>query len=179
MLLFNKTLLRSNQLLFAQFQQLMETAFPLNERRNPGDFALQLEEKDFHIEAFISEDQELLGFITWWELTDFCYVEHFAVAEGYRNKGWGEILFGQFQKTQSKPIIAEVEPPTDLLSQRRIRFYERQGMAVLPYAYQQPPYHKGFPFLEMLIISQTKEMDFAAFTLVKNEIYAKVYKCFV
>ncbi len=177
--LLNKTLLCANQLLFAQFQQLMETAFPLNERRSPADFVLQLEEKDFHIEAFISDDQELLGFITWWELTDFCYVEHFAVAEVYRNKGWGEILFGQFQKTQLKPIIGEVEPPTKPLSQRRIRFYERQGMAVLPYAYQQPPYHKGFPFLELLIISQAKEMDFIAFTLAKNEIYAKVYKHFV
>ena len=125
--------------------ELYESAFPADERRSTEEWMRYAQEKEnFHVYPFFDVNaHELCGFISFWEFEDFTYVEHFAVKEPYRGQGTGQMVFGIFLSlydARSLPVILEVEPPTDDLTRRRIWFYERCGMELLPYDYTQPPY---------------------------------------
>jgi ribosomal protein S18 acetylase RimI-like enzyme len=155
-------------------QALYQSAFPADERREFGDL-LALAETQNEMQIKIKKlGGELLGFIIYWEFENFIYVEHFAVNERFRGNGHGAKIFQNFLQNAKKTIILEVEPPENLVAEKRIKFYERLGMILNYFPYTQPPYSTGKNPVNMLIMS-SKNINENDFKSIKNEIFEKVY----
>ncbi|WP_165154809.1 GNAT family N-acetyltransferase [Parabacteroides sp. ZJ-118] len=151
-------------------------SFPEEERR---DFSLvrRLLEEDNRFEMYaLLRDGIYVGFITGWQFEDFVYVEHFAIEESVRDSGIGAKAMTGFLALRKDPVVLEVEMPTEEMSKRRIRFYERLGFVLDHHVYFQPPYREGEAFLEMRLMMYG-ELDLGqSFERIKTAIHQNVYK---
>lgn len=162
--------------LFSELYKILEYSFPENER---GDFNDQFAKSncpEFRTMT-LSEDGKILGFLNFWELSDFVYLEHFAVAKELRGKGLGSELIRQLcALCTGKTIVLEAEPPAlNEFSARRIEFYRRLGFHTNPFPYKQPPYHKGDEPVELVIMSRPQPLSESDFNEKISEIYRRVY----
>ena len=159
-------------------ETLMQTAFPLQERRNAD---LQREYTDnqpnFHTLVILIENGPI-GLITYWELDGFNYIEHFAINENVRNKGYGQEALKQLKEEIEGMIVLEVEEPIDELTKRRIEFYQRQGFTIQDMPYQQPPYRKGHDWFPMKLMTLGGEDFSIQYEKVKNNIYREAYNIY-
>lgn len=160
---------------YAFVEQLMHTAFPQEERR---DTLQQREYSDTHplfCNNIILEDEKPVGMISYWNMEDFYYIEHFAIDPTLRNGGYGKRVLEAIKEQLQYPIVLEVEEPTDEMSTRRINFYKRLGFILHEKPYMQPPYRKGDSGLPMfLMVYGEMDMD-NNFEKVKNTLYKEVY----
>lgn len=162
--------------LFSELYKILEYSFPYDERR---DFEHQLEKlksPEFRTMT-LSENGKVLGFLNFWELAGFVYLEHFAVDKSLRGKGLGSELIRQLCGIcTGKTIVLEAEPPElNEFSSRRIEFYKRLGFCTNPFIYFQPSYHKDGKPVELVIMSQAKPLSEGDFKDKVREIYRKVY----
>ena len=152
-----------------------EDSFPPEERR---DYELVLSlianEPRFSLTA-LTRDEQYAGFITGWDFGAFIYLEHFAIDESMRNGGIGSKAFKAYLEQLDKPVVLEVEMPTDEMSRRRIGFYERLGLTLDTHTYFQPPYRKGDDSLEMRLMTYGSLDLEKEFNHVKEMIYKHVY----
>ncbi len=139
--------------LFPASWELYETAFPTEERRAKDYHIETMTKSEFHAEAVL-DDYTLIGIIFWWDLTNFRFVEHLATTPSVRGKGYGDQILREFIAESDKPIILEVEHPTEELSRRRIGFYERIRFILNNHPYRHPSYQqiKG-EFVELMIMT--------------------------
>lgn len=106
------------------------------------------------------EDGHIRGFISFWRINDFVYVEHLAVAPQQRGKGVGRDMMLRMLRSTRRPCVLEVEPPVDSLTRRRIRFYESLGLTPRPKInYTQPPYASGGKSVPLLIMASPSLSD--------------------
>ena len=156
-------------------ESLMQTAFPLQERRNVD---LQREYTDnkphFHTLVILVENKPI-GLITYWKLDSFNYIEHFAIKENLRNKGYGQEALKQLKEEIEGMIVLEVEEPIDELTKRRIEFYQRQGFTIQDMPYQQPPYRKGDDWFPMKLMTLRDKNFSSEFERIKESIYKEAY----
>ncbi|WP_332367848.1 GNAT family N-acetyltransferase [Spirosoma telluris] len=82
---------------------------------------------DMHLCALVTANQ-LVGFIIYWQWPDVLFIEHFAIDPALRGQQFGQQALAQLVRTDYTHVILEVERPEDETSQRRVRFYERQGL---------------------------------------------------
>ena len=162
--------------LFSEIFEILEYSFPEDERR---DFDAQLAKSncpEFRTMT-LSDNGKLLGFLNFWELSDFVYLEHFAVDKNIRGKGLGSELIRQLCAIcTGKTIVLEAEPPAlNEFSARRIEFYRRLGFHTNPFPYKQPPYRAGGEPVELVIMSQPTPLSESDFTEKIREIYQRVY----
>ncbi len=174
----SKESLLSDSILFANFWKLMEEAFPLDERRDKYSFESMLPETDFVVKLFVDYKNDPVAFISWWHIKNFRYVEHFMVSSLHRSGGIGSKIFNDFLTEENTSVILEVEPIIDILTERRVNFYNRLGLELLPFNYMQPPYHNNFPFKPMLLMSNFSGIDTNQIGHVVKEIHQKVYRSF-
>ena len=162
---------------FKQFWNLMSLSFPEHERRECEDVKFLLKTDNFVVKATFNQNCELEHFITHWNLEEFIFIEHFALSHRLRGKGIGSSVLRSFMEHENRPIVLEVEPPTDSISRRRIRFYERLGFTLFNWNYQQPPYRPSDKFLTLLLMTNSPELlkNENGFQLVKTEIHRHVY----
>lgn len=169
-------LTKSNEVSF--IENLYIESFPLSERR-PVETMLDLYKGDLpFVIAVTLEDDNIVGFLTYWDLDEFIFAEHFAISPEFRNGGYGRKVMDLFIKDITKPIILEVELPTTILSERRIGFYQRIGFRLWENVqYQQPAYHKDGIAIPM------KLMTYGSLDVEKNlidirsKLYSVVYNC--
>ncbi|MDR2948631.1 MAG: GNAT family N-acetyltransferase [Prevotella sp.] len=158
-------------------ENLYIESFPLSERR-PVETMLELYKDDtpFVISVTIEDDQ-LVGFLTYWDLGEFIFAEHFAISAEFRNGGYGRKVMELFMQVP-KPIILEVELPTTILSERRIGFYQRLGFRLWDNVqYQQPAYYdhtNAIPMKLMTYGNMNVERDLID---IRSKIYGVVYNC--
>ena len=164
--------------LFSELFKMLEYSFPEDERRDFNDQLAKSKCPEFRTMT-LSEDGIILGFLNFWELSDFVYLEHFAVDKNLRGKGLGSELIRQLcALCTGKTIILEAEPPElNEFSARRIEFYRRLGFHTNPFPYRQPPYRKGDEPVELVIMSRPKPLSEDDFRGKIREIYRKVYGC--
>lgn len=123
----------------------------------------------------IEVDGRFAGFVFFWILDGFCFVEHFAIESTFRSKGIGSFITVWLEE-QYHSLVLEAEPVgTSMEADRRIRFYERAGYRILDTTYWQPAYRVGGSPVCMLLIY--KNIDFTKHTSqsIQKEIYQKVY----
>lgn len=156
--------------------QLYEQAFPRCERRDTAQWVkLIASHPAFRVEA-IEQGGGFAGFISYWEFSTFCYVEHFAVASNLRGGGIGGKAIEALIRAQApKPLVLEIEPPADALTRRRHDFYARHGLHLSTAPYLQPPYHADEAPLPLALM--TTDSDFLAHHLdeVINTVHRQVY----
>ena len=87
--------------------------------------------------------------MAYWDLGDFFFVEHLAVAKDYQGKRLGSRIMSEFVENANKRIVFEVEDPNSmegkekLDAQRRIMFYLKLGFYVNSSClYRQPVLNK-------------------------------------
>ena len=94
-----------------------------------------------------------MGFLSYWNFEGYTYVEHFAVTPAKRGLNIGTKMLNHLIREVSPNVLLEVEPPTDSLTEKRIKFYERNGFRVRgEFKYTQPPTALR-KVLEMLIMT--------------------------
>lgn len=141
-----------NHPLFEASWLCYDAAFPPEEKRNYEKHSLLFTIPEYHLEGVLSEGN-LIGFITWWKLGEWIYIEHFATNELVRGKGFGQKILEKFLSGHTGKIVLEVELPEDDLSHRRIAFYERMGFHLNRHPYTQPPLQEGLPEIPLFTMT--------------------------
>ena len=128
------------------------------------------------LSTFISQlsTQHPLGLLTTWHFEKFIYIEHFAIDPNLRSQGYGTEAINTFIQEQDKPIILEAEPPTDDITRRRIRFYERCGLTLYDFPYIQPAYTPESNPVELRLMG-TLDTNDTPLTLVSKILHREVY----
>ncbi len=156
-------------------EELLHTAFPVNERRDDDRQRWNADnEEQFHCLLALDEKSPV-GVLTYWDFDTFIYIEHLAIDETLRGKGYGKDVLGTFFGSHTKPVVLEVEHPTDETSRRRIGFYKRCGLHLWECDYCQPPYRAEddwFPMYLMVTRGASFENDYPH---MRKTIYHKVY----
>ncbi len=155
-----------------------EESFPADERRRFTDLRQLLPCPDMHLCGLVEQNQ-LIGFMIYWQWPETIFIEHFAVDPGQRGKQLGQRALSQLLTLDSAYFILEVELPLDDVSRRRIHFYERQGFHLNSFVYAQPPYQRGAPNIPMHLMSlpaiEHQETFTALSTLIKERVYERFY----
>jgi ribosomal protein S18 acetylase RimI-like enzyme len=157
-----------------ELQTIYEEAFPPDERREWAQFTELLNNPDFFLKA-ISIQKKLIGLLTYWNLEEFLFIEHFAIRDAERGKGLGTQVVNQLIAETASPLILEVEEPITETAQNRIHFYERFSFSVCKSEYFQPPYSADKNKVKMLLMSYPDEVSDEYFTIIKDRIYRLVY----
>ena len=120
--------------------------------------------------------KQILGFLLWWNFDDLRFIEHFAIKEIYRGKGFGKIILETFKNLNANPIYLEVDIPDQNSKQRRIEFYQRSGFHLNHHFYQQPPLHKNYQALTLLLMSYPTPISVADIEHFKKHYYPIIYQ---
>ncbi len=167
-------LTRLNNDFFDDFYQIMSESFPKAERRLSSDMKSRLLRDDFSVYT-VSEKGEMLAFITVYKLSEFDFIEHFAVKEKYRGTGLGARILRELKETHTKRLCLEAEPPLTDMARRRIAFYQRNGFTLNEYPYIQPSIAKGEPEIPLMIMTGEGAISESEFSRLRDELYKKVY----
>ncbi|MCD7971708.1 MAG: GNAT family N-acetyltransferase [Candidatus Azobacteroides sp.] len=166
---------QQDPVLLKSIRSIYEQAFPPDERREFCEvLRIAEQEQAFHVDIY-TQNGETIGFITHWNFEDFIYVEHFAVDEKTRGKGYGKVILENLLTQSSLPLILEVEPPEDEICKRRIRFYENIGFVLFSAPYLQPPYSPGKNPVSLLLMSFGLINMEVSFNKIVRILHQKVY----
>ncbi|MBV8255827.1 MAG: GNAT family N-acetyltransferase [Chitinophaga sp.] len=152
---------------------LYDEAFPLAERRPwPAQLRLLAERKLQLVE--LRKEGQFAGFVFYWSLPSFSFIEYIAIAPAARGGGAGTYVM-QLMADKLGPIVLEVEPPDTEQAIRRIHFYERLGYQTFPDPYEQPPHHPGHGGLPLRLMYLHLPTDLQ-FKDIKQTLYKEVYQ---
>lgn len=152
-------------------------SFPIEEQRPVREIVRLLSEDTRYVMyALLDTEEHFVGFLTTWNFSKFIYIEHFALSPAFRSQGYGTEALTTFIRLQSKPILLEVEPPTDETSQRRIRFYKRCGFTLYDYPYIQPPYTPQGRSVSLCLMG-TLDTEAISLAHASEILYKEVYGC--
>lgn len=171
-----QTIKTTDAALYSFMEQLLIDSFPADEYRELPELRKYTDTIPHFYNNIILEDHKPIGLITYWNLDDFYYIEHFAIDPEQRNGGYGKKVLEHLKEVVNHhPIVLEVELPEEELAQRRINFYKRHGYSLWEKEYFQPPYKTGDNPLPMyLMVSGNLDMD-TDFDKVKSKIHKNVY----
>lgn len=79
----------------------------------------------------IESDGELCGLFVYWDMGEFYYLEHLAVAPHMRNRKIGQQVLEHVETSLPGIRLLEVEPAEDELTTRRVAFYRRNGYRIV------------------------------------------------
>ncbi|MDD2799133.1 MAG: GNAT family N-acetyltransferase [Bacteroidales bacterium] len=159
----------------SSFEIIYTNSFPADERRNATDLAQIHQNKANCTFNLIVYDRIEIGLLVSWEFDDFYYLEHFAIAKTYRNRGYGKKALNLWLSNRLKPVVLEVEPPTNEESKRRIRFYEELGLKFWNVNYIQPPYSPDKKSVHLKLMS-FGDLDIEkSYEQIKRVLHKEVY----
>ncbi len=162
--------------LFSRIFAMIEYSFPKSERRDFEDHYAEFNKPPFRSLVY-ETDGNIAGFMNYWQLNGFVYLEHFAVAKEQRGQGLGSELMEKLCEIVKCPIVLEVEPPeSGETAVRRIGFYKRLGFFTNEYEYYQPPYHKGEQAVRLMIMSRPSPLSEDQFAKIKKSLYRDAYE---
>lgn len=149
-----------------------ESTFPEDERRDKEQFLTLIENPDCFI-FVVKNDDDFVGYLILWKLSDFYFLEHFEVFEEFRNLKLGSQILAELQEKFGK-IILESEPKhLDEMAERRINFYLRNGFSIISEDYIQPSYGAGKNSMNLFLLSNFNVDNLIE---IEKEIHLKVYK---
>jgi ribosomal protein S18 acetylase RimI-like enzyme len=158
-----------------QLWEIYKTSFPPEERRNWQAQAKILQSNLYKLVPFYLE-QSVAGFIAYWDLDSFVYIEHFAFKEELRGRGHGRRVLRELMERETRKIILEVELPQDEITKRRVRFYQSIGFHLNLYSYFQPPYRQGEKPIPMYLMSYPEPIYGSDLERIREKIYTTVYE---
>lgn len=157
-------------------EALMKEAFPPEEYRSFDELENYSEQREEFYNTIIFDDNEKVGFLTFWDLGDFYYFEHLAISPTLRNHGHGHHLLKHLKENFTKPLVLEVEIPDNEMAKRRVKFYERNGFKLWENDYLQPPYRPTDAPLPMKLMVYGDLEAHLHFETIKDKMYKIVYR---
>jgi Acetyltransferase (GNAT) family. len=154
-------------------EDLFISAFPENERY-PFQIIWLRDRTHFHFDVIV-DDETPIAILTTDDFEDFVYVEHFAVAESLRGKGYGSQIFERLLENTSKQIVLEVERPEDETTRARVSFYLNLGMKLNSYNYWQPSYVEKRLILPMRLMTRTT-LEQRQYVEIRDALYKRIYQ---
>jgi len=147
---------------------LYDLAFPLHERRGyQGRQSIQ-RCSDYYLYYF-TDNNVFIGFIGSWKITDFFYIEHFAISPQLRAQGYGQKVLTLFSKQVAK-IILEIDPVIDEQSLNRLNFYKRCGFERNEYKHTHPSYHSHYAPHELEVLSFPAKIDKQTYQIFNEKL---------
>ena len=159
---------------FKQFYNLLSEDFCFEEHKTFEDMIKDLDNPRYK-PNFIYSECKKIGYITFWDMDDFYFFEHFAVLKNLRDQGYGSRFISEFFPTLNKPAFIEVERPINELTTRRVEFYKRNDFVVNDFDYYQPSYHGADDKVPMRIVSYKKSISKKEYNYFINKIKEHVY----
>lgn len=158
----------------AEVREIYESAFPEDERREWVQLLTLITIPAFRFNLIFNE-QILIGLISLWNLEEFVFIEHFAIRDSERGKGYGTEVIRNII-SMAIPVVLEVEEPSSAMAIKRIRFYERLHFSVSQGEYFQPSYSNDKQMVKMLLMSYPNELLPSNVESTKKLIHEHVYK---
>ncbi len=156
---------------FDDIYPLLEISFPKEERKSYAGQKALLARSDYALWTW-----EYKTLAACYELDDYLFIEHLAVDPSLRNQGIGSQFLETISAHTNKNVCLEVEYPTDEITRRRIRFYQRHHFILNDqFEYALPPLEKGYPFVPLHIMSTTS-LHQDSFDALKHKLYKDVYR---
>lgn len=132
--------LMEHDALFEPAWAIYAEAFTGFERRTRREHSRVLRDPSYRFSAIIQEGV-VVGVLAWWDLPEFCFVEHFAISSLQRSGGLGRCAMELLQAHESRPVLVDVEPfGSQQLASRRVAFYARLGFNYCASPILLPPY---------------------------------------
>lgn len=156
---------------FDKVFSILERSFPLEEYR-PIDAQKALLGDPAYTVWLNKAEGEILGIAAVWQLGNWLFLEHLAVAPEHRNRGIGAELLRFLGKDR---CCLEVEPPETELTCRRVDFYQRNGFFLNPYPYVQPSLGAGRNPVPLQIMTSGGTIEAEEFETLRGLLYARVY----
>jgi GNAT superfamily N-acetyltransferase len=160
---------------FRELWELYESAFPPDERRDREMQDALFRKKEYAMFAALDEKNAFVGLLAVWEFGEFVFMEHMAVKEQLRGKGFGTEIIRTYLSHCRKNVVHEVEPPDNEIRKRRVRFFERLGFRLNAHDYIQPSYGPGKDPMPMLLMSYPLAISEKDYPLLRRDIHAVVY----
>ncbi|MDE6109861.1 MAG: GNAT family N-acetyltransferase [Muribaculaceae bacterium] len=156
-----------------ELEVLYLASFPPEERRPWQDIASGTGPALLCIDT---PEQVGAGLVTLWRFPQFTYIEHLCIRPAMRGRGTGAAVMAALKAGSDAPLLLEAEPPRDAggIEERRIAFYRRCGLEVLPGSYVQPPYGPGLPAVPLVLMSTETALDPAEAARI---LHKHVYGC--
>lgn len=148
---------------YESFREVYTGSFPIHEQRNEAQQTEAFDDRHYNLILKTDEDR-VISFIGYWDFKSYVYIEHLAVNPELRGQNKGSELLEDFAKFALKPVILEIDPPTDQISKKRLNFYERLDYKTNPYIHFHPAYREELVPHELIVLSRNKE-------LTKGEYY--------
>ncbi|MBR4287874.1 MAG: GNAT family N-acetyltransferase [Clostridia bacterium] len=160
---------------FNEVFSIMEESFPINEYRS---YKKQMEllsvpEYSLYCKRI---DGKIAGFLSFWDLNEVIFIEHFAIKKELRGKGLGKEMLSELFAEKSGPFCLEVELPENEVARRRVAFYERMGLFFYDYPYTQPSMDHGRDPIPLRIMTNIPSLSKERFETLRDLLYKCVYK---
>ena len=155
---------------FAMLDALYARAFPWHEQRESEAKRQALSHPRYALEAWFDEGV-FVGLSGCWQFAGYGYIEHLAIDDTLRSRGYGKQLLAQIL-TRAPLTILEIDPLVDDASVRRKGFYERCGYVANAFAHVHPPYQAANRGHELIVMSYPhaiSQSEFDSFTLDLGE----------
>lgn len=154
--------------------EIYNYSFPESERRDIQSQKRILDNPIYRLQPLCSQNS-ILGFLAYWDLDAFIFIEHLAIKRGLRGRGYGSRAIKKMVSHYPR-IILEVEKPETDVARKRISFYERLGFYLNRYPYLQPPYPPKKRQVPLFLMSFPRKINEQEFRKAKEILYAKVYQ---
>lgn len=153
--------------LFEPSYHIYEYSFPRNERRSRENLASIFSRTDYSFIA-VKQQDSVVAVLCYWLFEGsrgpFVYLEHIAADQSVRGGGLGSKMLDHL-KSLGLPIILEIEPVVDDITQSRLSFYERAGFVLNDYSHTQPAYHADESSLDLRIMSYPQAFEVADYQI--------------
>ncbi len=154
-------------------EQLYTASFPAAERRPWAEIAAGNARP--LLLCIDAPGHPAAGMVSLWRFPQFTYIEHLCTQPSLRGQGIGRAAVEALRRHSAAPLLLEAEPAAAPggIEERRIAFYRRCGLEVLPGSYIQPPYGPGLPAVPLLLMATEPRPDAAA---AARTLYENVYR---
>lgn len=160
---------------FDEFYNVILKNFPKKEIKDYEYMKDTFKKEIFKILA-LKEDNKIIGILSYYDDEKFAFIDYFAIDGNQKGKGLGSKMLDYFMKTINKLMILEVEHPEDEQSQRRIVFYQRNGLILNDqYDYYVPPVRNLKHRLYFHLMSYPRGISEDEFEVVYPKILNLVY----
>jgi len=159
---------------FDIFYQILVDHFPKKEVKEYSYLKGMFENGIAH--ALVKKkDDTIIGALCYMEVEDYVFIDYFVIIDAYQGKQLGQQMLQYFKETMNKPIILEVELPTDDISKRRIAFYKRMGFVLNEHEYVVPPIRSLKYPIYFLLMTDKKPLTREKFDKIYPSILKIVY----
>lgn len=151
-------ILSADDNLFSHFKSLYINSFPIFEQRTEAQQNRAFLQPEYHLAGYMEEDQ-WVGFISYWEFDSYIYIEHFAIDNLLRGKSYGSRVLKTFVEQKGKTVLLEIDPIVDEVSAARLRFYSHCGFQTNPFPHRHPAYREEFQPHSLVVLTAPKAIS--------------------